>query len=477
LQQICSKPSVVLDIPSVLNSRIFRTVSFQLAALYGLIFATCFMGLLLTTYWTTTSALRGQMQTEIRTQLNTMTTEATADGIETIVQDINERTAQGTAVADFYFLSDPAGKKLAGNLDGIAPVDGWHETGISDAAIAKLENGADEDHQVWAQGTHLPDGSFLLVGQDAFRLLAAQEAIINTFGWLAGIAFLLATLAGLLVSRGFLRRIDDINTTSLAIIDGRLKERIPVRGTSDEVDRLSANLNQLFDSNQSLLESLKQVSANIAHDLRTPLSRLRQGLEEARTKSGSVKSYKAVIDGAIAESDVLLSTFSALLRIAQIESGSRKAGFKDADLGRIFERVADAYQAVAEDQGKRLKTSLIPHIKFHGDSELLLQMIANLTENAIRHTPAGANIMLSLEATPSGSIAVVSDSGTGIPAVQREKVFEHFYRMEESRTTPGNGLGLALVAAIAKLHRIHISLQDNGPGLKVVLTFPASEMA
>lgn len=466
---------MVWGIRFVLNNRIFRTISFQLTVLQSLIFAFCFLALLVTTYLTTTAALRGQMQTEIRTQLNAMVEEAKTDGVETIIQDINEHLAQTKGATWFYFLSDAAGKKLAGNLDNIATVDGWRETGVVETAALQSASTIDEDLQIWAQGAHLSDGSFLLVGQDAFRLLSAQEAIINTFAWSAGLALLLAALAGLAVSRGFLRRIDNINQTSLAIIDGRLKERISVRGTSDEIDRLSTNLNQLFDSNQSLLESLKQVSSNIAHDLRTPLSRLRQGLEEARAKSNSKQVYEAAIDGAIVESDQLLATFAALLRIAQIESGSRKAGFKDVDLTGIFERVADAYRAVAEDQGKSLVTKLAPAVKFVGDNELLLQMVANLTENAIRHTPAGTEISLSLENTASGLVANISDTGPGIPGDQSKKVFEHFYRLDTARATAGNGLGLALVAAIAKLHDLRLDLQDNEPGLKVVIKFPQVE--
>ena len=251
-----------------------------------------------------------------------------------------------------------------------------------------------------------------------------------------------------------------------------LKERIPVRGTSDEIDRLSANLNRLFDSNQALLDSLKQVTANIAHDLRTPLSRLRQGLEDARANAGNQRAYEAAIDSAISESDQLLATFAALLRIAQIESGSRKAGFKIVSLTNIFEHVASAYWAVAEDEGKELISTLEAGINFHGDSELLLQMIANLVENAIRHTPSGTRIVLALEASPQGITASVSDSGPGIPPEQREKVFEHFYRLETSRTTAGNGLGLSMVSAVAALHGIQVSLQDNLPGLKVLLSFP-----
>lgn len=456
----------------MLASRLFRTISFQLTALNSAIFALCFLVLLIATYLTTTAALRAQMQNEIRLQINAMAEEAKSDGITTIVQDINERTAQSGRAFGFYFLSDANGNKLAGNLDNVVPIDGWRESGLDVPANAFAGSLADDDHQVWAQGIHLPDGSYLLVGQDASRLLAAQETLISTFAWSAGFALLLAALAGLAVSRGFLRRIDNINQTSLAIMDGQLKQRIPSRGTLDEIDRLSNNLNQLFDSNQSLLESLKQVSSSIAHDLRTPLGRLRQGLEEARATSNSKRTFERAIDNAIAESDQLLSIFSALLRIAQVESGSRKAGFKDIDLTALFGRIADAYRAVAEEQGKTISSELEPGVHFTGDSELLLQMLANLTENAIRHTPSGTGISLRLKREPSGVFAAVSDTGPGIAEDQRSKVFEHFYRIDTARSTSGSGLGLALVAAIAKLHYLNLELADNDPGLRVIIRFP-----
>ena len=456
----------------MLSKRLFKTASFQLTVFFSLIFVFSFLSLLFITYWTATGALRSQMQSEIRAQLAVMAREAQSDGIATIIQDIQERTKPSERQAEYYYLSDSNGKKLAGNLDGITMQEGWQESGLSDSVLAKPDGDADDDHQIWGQGVYLSDGSFLLVGQDAFRVLSAQESIINSFAWSSGIALLLAVLAGLAVSRGFLRRIDDINNTSLAIIDGRLKERIPVRGTSDEIDQLGANLNRLFDSNQSLLESLKQVSANIAHDLRTPLSRLRHGLEEARSKTGDSEAYAAAIDSAVIEADQLLATFAALLRIAQIESGSRKTGFKTVSLTSIFERVSSAYRAVAEDQGKELATTLEDNLDFHGDGELLLQMVANLTENAIGHTPFGTRIVLTLANTNRGVAATIADSGPGIPADLRRKVFEHFYRLDSSRATSGNGLGLSLVSAIANLHGIGISLHDNKPGLRVVLQFP-----
>lgn len=457
----------------MLNSRVFRTTSFRLSALYGGVFALGFGILLLITYLTTTKALREQIRAEVQSDLHALTVEATADGLATIIQDINERIQPVSGSTDYYFLADAQGRKLAGNLEAIPMIEGWQELPLDLSAAETQENTSDADHQVWGLGVHLADGSFLLTGQDAYRVLSAQEAIINSFAWSVGISFLVAALAGIFLSQGFLRRIDAINMTSLAIIDGNLQQRIPERGTSDEIDVLSKNLNRLLDSNHALLESLKQVSNSIAHDLRTPLSRLRQGLEEAHHKNDP-STLRATLESAMGEADQLLATFSALLRIAQIESGSSRSGFKLVDLTAIFQHVADTYRAVAEDQQKIIIVSLVETVRILGDRDLLVQMLVNLIENALHHTPFGTTIRLSLENGALGSIGIIADSGAGIAESERKKVFERFYRLDRSRSSPGNGLGLSLVAAIATLHGIGIELQDNMPGLKVVLTFPES---
>lgn len=452
--------------------RLLKTASFRLSILYTAVFAVCFASLLFITYWTATAALRDQIRSKIAEDLQALIAEATNDGTNSIIQDINERLQIAGEATGYYYLADSRGQKLAGNLDRLETKDGWREADFSESAVPTSRSQLDQDHQLWGQGTHLADGSFLFVGQDAFRVLSVQEAIIESFAWSMAIAFVLAALAGLLVSQGFLSRIDAINKTSLAIMNGSLKERIPIRGTSDEIDRLSMNLNRLFDNNQSLLESLKQVTTNIAHDLRSPLSRLRQNLEATRIGSGDIASYEEAVDSAIVESDHLLATFSALLRIAQIESGSRKSGFRTVNLTEVLERVTTAYRAVAEDESKELNEAFDNGILVHGDGELLLQMAANLIENAIRHTPPRTKIAFTLSRSADGPIVTVSDSGPGIPLSEREKVFERFYRLDASRTTPGNGLGLALVAAVATLHGIRVSLEDNNPGLKVILRFP-----
>ena len=455
--------------------RLLNTSGFRLGLLYCAVFASGFAVLLLATYWTSTAALRAQIRARVTEESHALLAEAANDGTDSILQDIAERLKLAGSSAGYYIVYDSRGVKTGGNLDRVPAKAGWQQIEFKDAMMAEPASLADEDHQLWGLGSALPDGGFLFVGQDAFRVLSAQEAIIESFAWSGGISLLLAALAGAVLSRSFLRRIDAINRTSQAIMEGRLKERIPVRGTSDEIDRLSINLNRLFDSSQSLLESLKQVGTDIAHDLRTPLSRLRQGLEEARMRTGDPEVHEHAIDNAIAESDQLLATFAALLRIAQIESGSRKAGFKDVDLSQIFEKAVGAYTAVAEDGGKRLVATVASGVRFHGDGELLLQMTANLLDNAIRHTPAGTQIGISLETSSGGATAIIADSGPGIPAGQRDKVFQRFYRLDASRSTSGNGLGLALVSAIAGLHEIALSLEDARPGLKVVLAFPGAQ--
>jgi signal transduction histidine kinase len=284
---------------------------------------------------------------------------------------------------------------------------------------------------------------------------------------------LLTLSGGLLLSRSFLSRVDAITETAESIIEGKLSSRVPLRGTDDHFDRLSSTLNRMLDRISALMESLSHVSAEIAHALRTPLGRLRQKLEAARVQMRRNGQDETLIDAAIAESDTLLDTFSALLRIAQIEGAARYRGFRQVDLSALFSTVADAYSAAAEDEGKQIFADIEPDLLGWGDRDLLAEMLANLLDNAIRHTPEGTRIELSLKKRGSKLIACVADSGPGIPVEERKNVFLRFYRLERSRTTPGNGLGLSLVAAVADLHGIELLLEDNAPGLRLTLAFDA----
>jgi signal transduction histidine kinase len=255
---------------------------------------------------------------------------------------------------------------------------------------------------------------------------------------------------------------------------GNLSERIPTRAAGDEIDQLATNLNDMMDRLQDLMEGLRQVSNDIAHDLRTPLSRLRQRLEAARLEARSVEDYERAVDQALQDADTALATFSALLRIAQVEAGMRHGSFAELDLSGLIEHLVMTYAPVAEEFGKRLSSSIAPRIRIRGDRELLAQMLVNLIENALRHTPGGSALSVTLHDNGEGPLAVVTDDGPGVPRAEREKIFRRFYRLQTSRTTPGSGLGLALVAAVAELHQIRIRLADNRPGLKVMLQFTAT---
>jgi signal transduction histidine kinase len=271
-----------------------------------------------------------------------------------------------------------------------------------------------------------------------------------------------------------LRRIEAIAATCEPILAGDLGRRLPTRGIGDEFDRVAALFNAMLDRIEHLMAGLRQVSSDIAHDLRTPLTRLRQNLDAARRRSKDAASYEAAIDRAIAETDTILDTFAALLRIAQIEAGTRRAGFVPVDLSALLATVLEVYKPAAEEKGQQLEGSVPNGVAVTGDRELLTQMLANLVENAIRHSPPGAGIDVTLSTECGGEVEmVVADNGPGIPAEAREKVFQRFVRLETSRTTPGSGLGLSLVAAVADLHGIAVRLQDNRPGTRVCLRLPA----
>jgi signal transduction histidine kinase len=455
--------------------RALRTTNFRLSVLFAAVFALSFAILIAIVYITASSAMRHQLRQTVEEDAQTLTEEVRTDGLSSIISDIDERLRSAAGSARYYYLADAQGRRVAGNLKAMTAQAGWVARPFTAAETDDSNLMADEDHELWGLGTKFDDGAFLFVGQDAFATITTQETILASIGWSLVIALIIAIAAGAFASRRFLSKIDAINVTSTAIMEGR-RERIPTEGTADELDRLSANLNRLFDSNESLLDSLKQVTTNIAHDLRSPLSRLKQGLEASLQPGSSKEMQEQAITGAIDEADRLLAISTGLLRIAQIESGSRRKGFKPVQLSETLIRVGEAYRAVAEDQGKSFTMAIEPGIRIVGDQDLLVQMFANLVENAIHHTPSDARIRLGLTSTADGILAEVADSGPGIPNDQKEKVFERFYRLDASRATPGNGLGLSLVSAVAALHGIEVALEDNLPGLRAIVRFPAARI-
>ena len=458
--------------------RIFRTAGFRLAALYAALFGVSVVVLFAVVYWLVGGALRQQMAANIEGDVAALVEDHRSGGLSHVADVVARRLRSGLHRTTFYLLRDAAGRKLAGNLPNLLPARaGWQNLQTSLETENAAADGPDADpdshseRRVLALGATLPDGSFLVVGEDPDRIDEVEEAIVRAFGWAFAVTLLLAGIGGTALSFGFLRRVDAINRTMRRIIDGRLSDRVPTRGANDELDRLALNLNEMLDRVQMLMESLRQVSNDIAHDLRTPLSRLRQQLESARADARSMADYEDAVDAAIADADAILGMFAALLRIAQIEAGTRRAAFSALDLSSLFRSIAETYGAVAEERGQTLTAEIAPGIHGRGDRELLTQMLANLVENAIRHAPTGARIDLSLERRAAGPLGIVADNGPGIPRGARDKVFRRFFRLERSRSTAGSGLGLSLVAAVADLHGIAVTLADNEPGLKVVLQF------
>jgi signal transduction histidine kinase len=365
---------------------------------------------------------------------------------------------------DFLLLQQD-GRRLAGNLPVMKEVTG----------AAEVPNPGNPGHVILGAGIALAPGLFAFAGSDLAYVDAVQSRILRALLWLFCGALLLAGLGGSLVSRRFLARTDAIAQTCRAIMAGNMKDRIPLRGGQDEIDRLAATINAMLERISALMENLRQISNDVAHDLRTPLTHLRQKLEQARAQAHSTADYEAALDGAITSADQMLSLFAALLRIAQIEGGARRAGFAPVDLAELLRKLGEVYGAVAEDSGHALMVTPAASCLVSGDRELLFQMLANLVENAIVHTPPGTHIHVDLGVRPSEAVLVVRDDGPGVPAAARDKIFQRFYRLDASRSTPGHGLGLALVAAVAELHggTATVAASPND-GLAVALILPAN---
>ena len=454
--------------PSLHLPRVLRTASFRLATLYVAVFAASALVLGLAVFLAARSALRQQSAAHIETETAFLRDEHAAGGLDRLLAGVRAR-GRGAAALD-YLVQGADGTHLAGELPAVARSGtGWVTVEVREAA-----EDAGRPERVRALVSDLGGGLLLAVGADLGRIAEVEEAIATAFLWTVGLAGLLGIGGGIILSRAFLARVDAIARTAEAIIAGDLSQRIPLKGTHDDLDRLAATLNRMLDRIGALMDSLHQVSSDVAHDLRTPLSRLYQRLEDARAHARSVAEYETAVEGAMREAEGLLQTFSALLRIAQVEGASPRAGFRDVDLSAVAESVADAYRPDAEEAGYRLAAEVTPGVGVPGDQELLTQALANLVENALRHTPAGTRIGVRVSRGRAADAWLsVEDDGPGVNAGDLPRLAHRFYRGERSRTTPGNGLGLSLVAAVAELHGARMHLENRQPGLRVSLVFPA----
>jgi signal transduction histidine kinase len=359
-----------------------------------------------------------------------------------------------------YLLLDARGNRLYGDLPLDTAQLGWGQFRAKDI---------DGDLETLTRyGLKLPDGPTLVIATDNFDIEEMRQRLI-AFTAAGGLAVtLFALIGGFLVGRMFLSRLDHVNNAVEKIIDGNYRERLPNIGIAPEFVGLGRNLNQMLDSNAAALDAVKQVSTAIAHDLRTPLTRLRQSLEYVRQDE---QGDPGPIDDAIGQADEILATFQALLRIGMLEGGVGRKYFTRVNLSEVLDRVHQAYAPASEDAQHDFVSVHEPEICVEGDAGLLAQLFSNLVENAIAHTPAGTRIVSKLERNGGTVLASISDNGPGVPATDRDLIFRKFYRGDENRTTQGAGLGLSLVAAIADLHRVSYKLVPGQAGFCIELRF------
>lgn len=439
----------------------FRSSSLRLALFYTAGFSLAVVVLGLATAYATRGALSQEFDARIRTEAAALVQEFNDEGLQGLRDAVSERDQTPGAVD--YGLREPGGKAMAGSLAAVSTAPGWSNLRMTGT------NGGDREVRILT--TVMPGGYRLMIGDDREHVEVLDGIFLRSFAWTLSGVVLLGLLGGFALSRDVHRRLAAITATAEAIIDGDLARRVPVGGSDDDLGRLAATLNRMLDRISALMDSLKQVSTDIAHDLRTPLTRLRQRLEDniEHARLGRADDLEATLT----DLDEILGTFAALMRIAQIEGGVRRAGFQPTDLASAARTAAEAFLPTAEDAGQTLVTDCPLPVVIHGDRELLVQMVVNLIENALRHAGQGANVVVRAVRDGADAVVRVSDDGPGIPPEERDRVLDRFYRLERSRTTPGSGLGLALVAAVARLHRAQVMLEDAEPGLTVTIRFPA----
>jgi signal transduction histidine kinase len=447
-----------------------RTNAFRLAALYFVLFAASVVALLGFIYFSTAGFVEQQTEATLDAEIAGLAEQYNQRGLSGLVQVISARSAGERGDAMLYLITDPVGHPLAGN------VSGWpagREIAPGRLAFeAAVKRGSDTETDPARAATFvLPGGFRLLVGRDLRDANAFRARVAGTLAWAGLLTLALGLAGGLLMSRHMLRRVEEVNRTSARIIHGDLSQRVPLAGTGDEFDRLAANLNEMLDQIERLMAGMRQVTDNIAHDLRTPLSRLRSRLELTLLGVPDAERYAEALRQTIAEADDLLATFSALLTIAEAESGARGAP-DELDLAEIVRSAGELYEPSAEEKGLRLTCVAQGAVPARGDRHLLSQAAANLLDNAIKYTPPGGHVEIRATSLDGTAAIEVADSGPGIPPEQREAVQEPFVRLESSRSTPGNGLGLSLVRAVAKRHGGRLEIADNAPGLLARLVLP-----
>jgi signal transduction histidine kinase len=453
---------------------LFQTQAFRIVLVYVLLFAFSVTALLFFTYWNTRRTLDDQTDQIIEAEITGLQEEYRHFGLPGVVEAVRSRTLhQGQSL---YVLSDESHHYLAGNLNSWPPLSGSLGETV-EFAFERPVDGKLETRQARGRVYALPGDYLLLVAQDVHDRYLTERMFTTTLPWTVLLILLLGTVGGALLGRNMLRRLDGINRTSGEIIAGDLTRRVPLNGSGDEFDVLAENLNRMLDRIERLMRGLREVTDSVAHDLRTPLNRLRNRLEESAARLSASGAQAGEIERAIAETDQLIGTFNALLLIAETDAGTTRAAMSALDVVEVAADVVELYEPLAEE--KHVGLALLPSapVTIEGNRSLIAQALANLVDNAIKYTPAGGKVRIRAAVSSQGVELSVADSGPGIPEADRSRVTERFVRLEASRNSPGTGLGLSLVAAVAHFHNAELALEDNVPtGLKAVLRFPRVAM-
>jgi signal transduction histidine kinase len=456
--------------------RLIRTQAFRIVLLYALLFALSVTALLGFTYWNTRRTLDAQADQIIQAEITGLNEQYQRLGWQGLYESVVSRsTNPGQAL---YLLADGSHRRIAGNLD-VWPSTTTQESGnYIEFDYERRVNNLPETRRARGEVFRLEGGGFfLLVAEDVHDRDLTQHMFTTTLPWTVGLILLFGLAGGGLMSQNMLSRLDTINRTSGEIIAGDLTRRVPVTRAGDEFDVLADNLNRMLDRIERLMKGLREVTDSVAHDLRTPLNRLRQRLEQSQARFLAEGRDAGEIERAIAETDRLIATFNALLLIAETDAGTGRNAMTVLDLDSVARDVAELYEPLADEKGITLVLRSGSGAQIEGNRSLVAQALANLVDNAIKYTPAGGRVMMSVSQAADGVVLTVADTGPGIPAEDRPRVVERFVRLEASRSSPGTGLGLSLVAAVAHFHRTQLELGDNAPGLKASLTFPRASKA
>ena len=455
----------------MIDRKLFHSAGFRFGAIYAVLLAVSATALALFLWWATAGLLDRQTQAAIEADAQGLAERWADGGLPALIVTVNERLAQNIDDDAIYLLVDPNMKRIAGNLaswpPSVAETGAWYGLRVVRAGMKSVAN---------VQRFELPGGFHLLIGRDVPVRAQLRTLLTDALLWAVIVVLMMATIGALVVRSLFRRTLANVSATATAIAGGDFAQRVRLSGRGDEFDQVAEVINDMLDRIGRLMDGVRQVSNAIAHDLRTPITRARTRLEDAALHAETPDDLRAAIERATLDLDGIVAVFQALLRIAEIEAGSRRSSFARLDLAPLLAEVGDLYDALAEDRGIVLTIETPAAVPAYGDKAMIQQAVANLVDNAMKFSPQGG--MVRLSAVVSSMVFVtVSDQGPGIAADEREKATDRFYRGESARNTPGSGLGLSLVLAVAHLHGGALQLADNAPGLRAVLALPLPEDA